>query len=385
MSGTAGTTSSSSSVRASRSTAAIAQVLRTGRPARWGYTLAEDDYRPPGQTGGARWSRRRSSSPVGCGGDDVDDLPRLVSARRRGAPGEVHQPRRRPPAGCQGLAEELAALADEQAALSRVAVLVATERSPKGSSTSSRGSRAAVPGARRQSSHAGRIQVQRWSSGAGSRGQHKRRRRPSSPAGSPTPLTLVRRTRPAAHVDSFAGWRARRPRDRALGIQVRGGRAGRRRRSTLGRRCRHERRSRRSTRAPRNGWPVRESRRRGDHQRRGARAAVRRRARDHPAPGTRAFARAQPSDGAQQRLVALSLALQLVQSRLDDDPCGARLESAWSWPCARGARELAAGSGDPPTAAVGSDRGACRAGLMRSSWGVCEVELPAPSKRPRTT
>ena len=111
---------------------AIAQVLRTGRPARWGYTLAEDDYRPPGRTGGARWSRRRSSSPVGCGAATMsmtfpgsfppDAEERLGKFTSLVAVALLANSEAR---------EELAALADEQAALSRVAVTVATERSPK--------------------------------------------------------------------------------------------------------------------------------------------------------------------------------------------------------------------------------------------------------------
>jgi signal transduction histidine kinase/PAS domain-containing protein len=111
---------------------AITKVKETGRPARLAYTLADDDYRPPGV------DRRR----------EMVAAPILVTGRIWGAatmsmpaPGSF-------PADAEvrlgkftslvALAignaearEQLAGLADEQAAITRVAVAVATERDPQ--------------------------------------------------------------------------------------------------------------------------------------------------------------------------------------------------------------------------------------------------------------
>jgi signal transduction histidine kinase len=111
---------------------AIAQVLRTGRPARWGYTLAEDDYRPPGT------DRRR----------EMVAAPILVTGRMWGAATmSMTFPGSFPPDAEDRLGkftslvavalanaearEQLSALAEEQAAITRVAVAVATERDPQ--------------------------------------------------------------------------------------------------------------------------------------------------------------------------------------------------------------------------------------------------------------
>ena len=256
----------------------------------------------------------------------------------------------------------------------------------------------AVPGARRQSRT---LRVgSRFSDGRrelGVQARHKRRRRPSSPAGRPDAAHAVcvgRAGLPPASTPS-PGWRGRRPRGSASSAFNPGGCAGRRRRSTLGRRCRHERRSR-GVRRERRGTAgqVRESRRRGDRNAEAHEQLTASRARIVRA-GDEERLRLERNlhDGAQQRLVALSLALRLVQSRLDDDPVGARaarvgLRGAGAR--ARGAQR--AGARDPPgdphqPRAVGSDRGACRAGSRcgRAGERLRRTGFRPPSKRPRTT
>ena len=211
----------------------------------------------------------------------------------------------------------------------------------------------------------------------------------------PTPLTLVRRTGRPARVDSFAGMEGTTAeRIRELGIQS-GAAARRRRRSTLGRRCRHERRSR-GVRRERGGTAgqVRESRRRGDRKRGGARAAHRVSAPASSAPGTRSvYGSSATFTTARSSGCGAVLALRLVQSRLDDDPPGAHelLESA-SEELALALEELRElARGIHP--AILTNRGlsaaiealAARAPL-RSSWGAsARTGFRPPSKRPRTT
>ena len=177
---------------------------------------------------------------------------------------------------------------------------------------------------------------------------------------------------------------------------VRGGGAGRRRRSTLGRRCRHERRSR-GVRRERRGTAgqVRESRRRGDRKRGGARAAHRvARARASSAPGTRSvygssatFTTARSSGwwrcpGAPARAVA-------ARRRSRGSTGAARVGLEELALALEELRELARGIHP----AILTNRGlsaaieALAARLpLRSSWGAsARTGFRPPSKRPRTT
>ena len=370
---------------------AIAQVLRTGRPARWGYTLAEDDYRPPGT------DRRR----------EMVAAPILVTGRMWGAATmSMTFPGSFPPDAEERLGkftslvavalansearEELAALADEQAALSRVAVTVATERSPKrvfDVVTEEVGRLFRAHGAnlaRYESDPGSAMVVGSWESKPGTNVDEGHR----VLLDGPTPLTLVRRTGRPARVDSFAGMEGTTAeRIRELGIQSGaaapvdvGGRRWGAVVVTSGDPAAFDASAEERLAKFASLVGVAIANAEAHEQLTASRARIVR-------AGDEERLRLERNlhDGAQQRLVALSLALRLVQSRLDDDPAGAHelLESA-SEELALALEELRElARGIHP--AILTNRGlsaaiealAARAPVAVELGSVCEDRLPA--------
>jgi signal transduction histidine kinase len=231
--------------------------------------------------------------------------------------------------------EELAALADEQAALSRVAVTVATERSPKrvfDVVTEEVGRLFRAHGAnlaRYESDPGSAMVVGSWESKPGTNVDEGHR----VLLDGPTPLTLVRRTGRPARVDSFAGMEGTTAeRIRELGIQSGaaapvdvGGRRWGAVVVTSGDPAAFDASAEERLAKFANLVGVAIANAEAHEQLTASRARIVR-------AGDEERLRLERNlhDGAQQRLVALSLALRLVQSRLDDDPPGAHelLESA---------------------------------------------------------